>query len=201
MMNEHPPVTEDTEACLALIRELVSSYLYRPGDLWLDAQETEEGVKFLFRVNAYDMKLMIGPQRGLHLSALELVVKQMGKARDVAHSIRLFEPDFGEPAGSYPNENARAHDTTSAAKLLKTLAEATTDDQIEVVTSAVSAPGEMPLSFSFQIYPRTTDGYEKLTRLPEDARNGLWLETALATLFHIAARKSGVRYSVSAIRP
>ena len=198
---EERTINPETTECVELIRRIVGSYIDHPEALEIEALDFRDEVRFEIKGHTDDMRRLVGTGGGAHVAALEFLVKQMGRARQVVHKLRLLEPDPGVRREEYPSPTATSFDPTPMTSLIRDMVLACGLDEAAVVPSFESAPAELPISILFQIFTRTSEDYESLIVSPPRARNGLTVEIAIAILLRAAAKKAGVKMDVKAVNP
>ncbi len=197
----HDQLTEDTTTALALLRELIATYIDHADELRIDARDFRDEVQFEIVCASDDMRRMVGGNKGSHIAALEHLCKAFGRARQVVHKLRLLEPDPGTRREDYPSPIAERFDPATIAKLIESVVMAVGVDQTQIVTVAQNAPNERPLSYLFQIYTRTADDWELLTVSPPRARANLSVASALSILMDAAAKRNGVVFALAFPNP
>ncbi len=198
-MNERP-ITADTTEAVELIRSLVFTYIDHPDDLAITVRDFGDQVYFVMQGHSDDYRRLVGA-KGAHVASLEFIVKQMGRARQVVHNLRLLDPEPALRRDGYPSETAEAYDTGPMAELLKSLFLACGLDEVKIVTTQEGEPRDRPLSFKFSVFTRTQDDYESITISPPRARNELSVMSALTFLLNAAGQRAGVRFNLVAVQP
>jgi predicted RNA-binding protein YlqC (UPF0109 family) len=149
------PAIETTER---VIRDLLAGFTMMPEQIAIEATERPGRIYWSICASREDTPQVVG-KRGAHAKPLQLLVREFGKAREMAYDLRIDDPPYGPVTDA--STPPRKYDAEATEALIGRVVEELGVSEYHIESG--SSKTEERNKFHFHVYVRTPQDWAILT--------------------------------------